>query len=146
MQLNDVLEFVATLSREQAHQVGDAVRARFKAIREADPYVYVIERVHNAAGVPHVSYSTWSQGQVCFYAYSIKDFGGIVRGPENAKDGGTGLAVFHSRQVAKEYLDHVSSRTKNYGGRTYRIREIEKATGKLCDFEEQLVKATENLQ
>ena len=151
MHLSDLIEAVALLDREQAIQVGDAVRARLKAIREADPYYYVIERVHRVGTksfsphTTHYSYSTWSQGQICFFAETIDEYGGIARGKELSKNGGSGLAFWSSRSQAVDYLNWTRERLKENSQRCFRIREIDKATGKLCDFEEQLVKATEGL-
>ena len=145
MHLSDLIEAVALLDREQAIQVGDAVRARLRAIREADPYLYIIERVRHLSSSIHYSYSTWSQGQICFHADTIDEYGGITRGKELSKNGGSGLAFWSSRSTAVEYLQWTRERLKETKQRYFRIREIDKATGKLCDFEEQLTNATEGL-
>lgn len=145
MQLAEVLEFISTLPREQCREVAAAARARFKALRDADPFVYVLQRTSkvNAAGVinTYVSYSVWHEGSVHFSATRIKQFGGIAKGHEYAKDGGSGLAFWDTRQMAELYLEHnIEKAKKNNQQVEFCIREVWKDTGELCDFEKDLAK------
>ncbi len=150
MQLTEVLEFISTLPREQCREVAAAARARFKALREADPFVYVLQRTTTiptgGASRKHntfIYYSTWHEGSVIFAATDIKHFGGIEKGAEYAKDGGSGLAYWGTRQMAELYLAHHVEKAKKYNHllqAEFCIREVWKDTGELCDFEKDLAK------
>jgi hypothetical protein len=144
MTTNDITSYIATATREECRELQTAIRARFKALRDADPHVYLIERTITSDGRSWTQYETMLNGQRCFLRIGPPKPAEILEEVKHHADFeadpvkvGTGdrsqfatLSISTTESAAQFMLDWWQEEDKKRAD-NYRIRRADKITGEL---------------